>query len=145
VEAAFAASFVERFGTETEKAVKAFIEEIRNLCCSAEMKKDCFLDSPSATELGTKYPFVQGAMSSITDIPEFAAKIANAGGLPTIALGLMNAEALDQKLGRLPEIMGGRLLCSEYHFFGGESSGRLRLDWIKTKPALSGSPEDISP
>ena len=73
VEAAFAASFAERFGAGTDKAVKAFIEEIRNLCRSAEVKKGCFLDSPSAEELGTKYPFIQGAMSSITDIPEFAA------------------------------------------------------------------------
>ena len=60
VEAAFAASFAERFGAGTEKAVRVFIEEIRNLCRSAEVKKNCFLDSPSAKELGTKYPFIQG-------------------------------------------------------------------------------------
>src|ERR1035437_2087727 len=59
VEAAFAASFAERFGTGTETAVKIFMEEIRNLCRSAEAKKDCFLDSQVAREMGIKYPFIQ--------------------------------------------------------------------------------------
>jgi len=68
VETAFARSFVERFGAETEEAVKAFMGEIRNLCHLAEAKKDCFLDSPVAREMGTQYPFIQGAMSWITDV-----------------------------------------------------------------------------
>jgi len=42
------------------------------------------------------------------DVPEFALKVAEAGGLPTIALGLMDEETLDRRLGRLPEVMGGR-------------------------------------
>ena len=147
VEAAFAASFAERFGTGTEKAVNAFVEEIRNLCRSAEMKKDCFLDSPSARELGTKYPFIQGAMSSITDIPAFAARIADAGGLPTIALGLMNAEALDRKLGRLPEIMGGRSYAVNIISLAENPFRESQLEWIKkTSPRfvwIAGG--DISP
>jgi malonyl CoA-acyl carrier protein transacylase len=147
VEAAFAASFAERFGTGTEKAVNAFIEEIRNLCRSAEVKKDCFLDSPSAKELGTKYPFIQGAMSSITDIPAFAERIADAGGLPTIALGLMNAEALDKKLGRLPEIMGGRPYAVNIISLAENRFRESQLEWIKkTRPRfvwIAGG--DISP
>jgi malonyl CoA-acyl carrier protein transacylase len=147
VEAAFAASFAERFGAGTEKAVKAFIEEIRNLCRAAEVKKDCFLDSPSAKALGTKYPFIQGAMSSITDIPEFAARIADAGGLPTIALGLMNAEALDRRLGRLPEVMGERSYAVNIISLAENPSRETQLDWIKkTKPRfvwIAGG--DISP
>ncbi len=66
VEAAFAASFVERFGNGTEEAVKAFMENIRTLCRQADATKDCFLDSPAAREMGTRYPFIQGAMSWIT-------------------------------------------------------------------------------
>ena len=147
VEAAFAASFAERFGAGTEKAVKAFIEEIRNLCRSAEVKKDCFLDSPSARELGTKYPFIQGAMSSITDIPEFAARIADAGGLPTIALGLMNAETLDRRLGCLPEVMGGRSYAVNIISLAENPFRETQLEWIKkTKPHfvwIAGG--DISP
>ena len=147
VEAAFAASFAERFGAGTEKAVNAFIEEIRNVCRSAEVKKDGFLDSPSAKELGTKYPFIQGAMSSITDIPEFAARIADAGGLPTIALGLMNAEALDRRLGRLPEVMGERSYAVNIISLAENPFRETQLDWIKkTKPRfvwIAGG--DISP
>jgi len=60
--------------------------ETRYLCGAAEEKRYCFLDSPVAREMGITYPFIQGAMSSITDIPEFASEIADAGGLPTIAL-----------------------------------------------------------
>jgi hypothetical protein len=98
VETAFAASFAERFGTRTEEAVKSFMDEIRSLCHLAEVKKDCFWDSPIAAEMGVKYPFIQGAMSWITDVPEFASMVAEAGGLPTIALGLMDAETLDRRL-----------------------------------------------
>ena len=131
VEAAFAASFVERFGAGTEEAVKAFMDEIRNVCHLAEAKKDCFLDSPVAREMGTQYPFIQGAMSWITDVPEFASRVADAGGLPTIALGLMDAEALDRRLGRLPEIMGGRPYAVNVVSLAENPFRETHLAWIK--------------
>jgi malonyl CoA-acyl carrier protein transacylase len=131
VEAAFAASFVERFGAGTEEAVKAFMDEIRNVCRSAEVKRECFLDSPVAREMGTMYPFIQGAMSSITDVPEFASKVADAGGLPTIALGLMDDEALDRRLGRLPEIMGGRPYAVNVVSLAENPLRGKHLAWIK--------------
>ncbi|MFZ0447746.1 MAG: SDR family oxidoreductase [Desulfatiglandaceae bacterium] len=131
VEAAFARSFLERFGAGTEEAVKAFMDEIRNLCRQAEEKKDCFLDSPVAREMGTLYPFIQGAMSWITDVPEFASRVAEAGGLPTIALGLMDAEALDRRLGRLPEIMGGRPYAVNVVSLAENPFRETHLAWIK--------------
>jgi malonyl CoA-acyl carrier protein transacylase len=131
VEAAFAASFVERFGAGTEEAIKAFMDNIRNLCHLAEAKKDCFLDSPVAREMGTLYPFIQGAMSWITDVPEFASRVADAGGLPTIALGLMDAETLDRRLGRLPEIMGGRPYAVNVVSLAENPFRKMHLAWIK--------------
>ena len=131
VEAAFAESFVERFGAGTEVAVPAFLDEIRSLCRQAEAKKAGFLDSPVAAEMGTRYPFIQGAMSWITDVPEFAACIADAGGLPTIALGLMDAAALDKRLGRLPEIMGGRPYALNVVTLAENPFRELHLAWIK--------------
>ncbi len=131
VEAAFAASFAERFGTGTEKAVKVFMEEIGKLCRSAEAKKDCFLDSPVAREMGIKYPFIQGAMSCITDVPEFALRVADAGGLPTIALGQMDAGACDHKLGHLPEIMGGRPYAVNVVSLAENPFREPHLAWIK--------------
>jgi len=131
VEAAFAAAFVERFGSGTEEAVKAFVDEIRTLCHLAEAKKGCFLDSPVAREMGTLYPFIQGAMSWITDVPEFASRVADAGGLPTFALGLMDAKALDRRLGRLPEVMGGRPYAVNVVSLAENPFRETHLAWIK--------------
>jgi malonyl CoA-acyl carrier protein transacylase len=131
VEAAFAASFVERFGVGTEEAVKAFLDEIRNACRLAEAKKDHFLDSPVAIEMGTQYPFIQGAMSWITDVPDFASKVADAGGLPTIALGLMDPETLDRRLGHLPESMNGRSYAVNVISLAENPFREVHLAWIK--------------
>jgi len=131
VEAAFAASFAERFGSETEGAVGAFINEIRACCRLADTKRDAFLDSPVARELGTKYPFIQGAMASITDVPELAARVADAGGLPTIALGLMDEEALERRLGRLPEVMESRPYAVNVIALAENRCREAHLAWIK--------------
>jgi malonyl CoA-acyl carrier protein transacylase len=133
VETAFAASFVARFGAGGEQAVKAFMDEICNLCRLAEAKKDCFLDSPVAKEMGTLYPFIQGAMSWITDVPEFASRVADAGSLPTIALGLMDEETLDRRLGRLPEIMGERPYAVNIVSLVENPFRATQLAWIKKK------------
>ncbi|HEX2768498.1 MAG TPA: beta-ketoacyl synthase N-terminal-like domain-containing protein, partial [Geobacteraceae bacterium] len=131
VEAAFAASFVERFGAGTEEAVKAFMDAIRNVCRLAGAKKDSFLESPVAMEMGTLYPFIQGAMSWITDVPEFASRVADAGGLPTIALGLMDEETLDRRLGCLPEIMAGRPYAVNIVSLAENPFREMHLAWIK--------------
>jgi len=131
VEAAFAASFVERFGTATGEAVQAFMDEIRTACGLAGTKKDCFQDSPVAREMGTLYPFIQGGMSWISDVPEFAARVADAGGLPTIALGMMDAETLDRRLGCLPEIMGERPYALNVISLAENPFREIHLTWIK--------------
>ncbi|MGD0209883.1 MAG: nitronate monooxygenase, partial [Desulfomonilia bacterium] len=131
VEASLALSFVERFGTGTQEALKAFMDEIRKSCDLAQAKKDCFLDSPIAGELGIQYPFIQGAMSSITDVPAFALRVADAGGLPTIALGLMDEEALNKNLGRLSEIMGERPYAVNVISLAENPFRDIHLAWIK--------------
>jgi malonyl CoA-acyl carrier protein transacylase len=131
MEASFAASFVERFGTATTEALQAFRDEIVTCCSRAEATRDFFLDSPTAKELGTRYPFVQGAMSWITDVPEFASKIADAGGLPTIALGMMNEETLDRRLGNLPELMAGRPYALNLISLAENPCRAMHLAWIK--------------
>jgi malonyl CoA-acyl carrier protein transacylase len=131
VEAVFAGAFVNRFGAGTGEAVTSFIKEMHQLCRLAEEKQNGFLDSPVAREMGTVYPFIQGAMSWITDIPEFALRVADAGGLPTIALGLMDAEALDQKLGTLPNIMGARPYAVNIISLAENPFKGLHLAWIK--------------
>jgi malonyl CoA-acyl carrier protein transacylase len=131
VEASFAASFAERFGSGTGEAVQAFMNEIGTCCDRAEATRDSFQDSPVARELGTRYPFVQGAMSWITDVPEFALRIAEAGGLPTVALGMMDAQALDRRLGSLPEIMAGRRYALNLISLAENPHREAQLVWIK--------------
>jgi malonyl CoA-acyl carrier protein transacylase len=131
VETAFAEAFFNRFGAGTGEAVKAFMDEIHHLCGLAEKKKNCFSDSPVAKEMGTRYPFIQGAMSWITDVPEFALRVAEAGGLPTIALGLMDPEMLDKKLGLLPKIMGERPYAVNMVSLAENPFRGLHLAWIK--------------
>ena len=131
VEAAFASTFAERFGTGTEEAVKSFIDQIRNQCGLAEEKKDCFVDSPVAREMGTRHPFIQGAMSWISDVPEFARRIAEAGGLPTIALGMMDAQTLDERLGTLPVIMGPHPYAVNIVSLAENPHREAQMTWIK--------------
>jgi acyl transferase domain-containing protein/NAD(P)H-dependent flavin oxidoreductase YrpB (nitropropane dioxygenase family)/NAD(P)-dependent dehydrogenase (short-subunit alcohol dehydrogenase family)/acyl carrier protein len=107
-EAALAEAFVQRFGKSTREAVAGFVAAIDRLLAEADTVKDRFQASPSAQALGTTYPFIQGAMTWISDVPEFARAVAEAGGLPTIALGLRDRTALERDLGRLQEIMGDK-------------------------------------
>jgi len=131
VETAFAASFAKRFGTRTEEAVNGFLDETQRLCRLAEGKKDFFLNSPLAGEMGTRYPFIQGAMSCITDVPGFALRVAGAGGLPTIALGLMDAQSIERRLERLPEIMGGHSYAVNIVSLAENPHRETHLAWIK--------------
>ncbi len=147
VESAFAGSFADRFGTKTEVAVKLFMDQIRSLCRLAGGKKNCFLGSPVAAEMGVKYPFVQGAMSWITDVPDFALRVSEAGGLPTIALGMLDAESLDRRLGHLPEIMGARPYAVNLVSLAENPFRQTHLAWLrKHKPrfvVIAGG--DLSP
>ena len=70
-------------------------------------------------------------MTWITDVPEFASRVAEAGGLPTIALGMMDAETLDRKLGHLPEIMGGRSYAVNIVSLAENPFREIQLAWIK--------------
>jgi len=147
VEATFAASFLERYGAATGPALTAFLAEIGRLCAWAEAKKESYLDSITARELGTRYPVVQGAMSWITDVPEFALQVSEAGALPTVALGLMDAAALELKLGSLAQLMGERSYAVNVVSLAENPYAKVHLDWIlKTRPRfVTVAGGDLSP
>ncbi len=46
-----------------------------------------------AEELQLPYPIAQGPMTRVSDVPAFAAAVADAGGLPFVALSLLKGEA----------------------------------------------------
>jgi acyl transferase domain-containing protein/NAD(P)H-dependent flavin oxidoreductase YrpB (nitropropane dioxygenase family) len=48
--------------------------------------------NPLARALGTRYPVVQGPMTRVSDNAEFAAAVAEGGGMPVLALSLMREE-----------------------------------------------------
>jgi len=73
------------------------MDEIRNACSLAEAKKNCFLDSPVAREMGTIFP-LSGRHVLDHGCPGVCLKSCRCRWIPTIALGLMDAEALDRRL-----------------------------------------------
>ena len=105
-EAAFAQAFVERFGAGSAGAIQGFQAEVARLLRNVKDTARRFLDSPAARELGTTYPFIQGAMTWISDVPEFALAVAEAGGLPTVALGLRDRRQLETDFSRLQQPHG---------------------------------------
>src|SRR5204863_473790 len=54
--------------------------------------------SPLARAHGTRFPIVQGPMTRVSDTPEFAARIAEAGALPFVALALKRGSELGELL-----------------------------------------------
>ena len=56
----------------------------------------------------TRYPLVQGPMTRVSDRAEFAAAVADGGGLPFLALALMRAGEAGALLERTAELLGER-------------------------------------
>ncbi len=56
----------------------------------------------------TKYPIVQGPMSSVSDSPEFAFEVAKAGGLPFLAMSLIRGETAEKLLHDTKELLNGK-------------------------------------
>lgn len=104
-EAPFAKIFEARFGSDAKTALPAFAREARRLALGATNQPPL---KEISRELGTAHPIIQGAMSWITDVPGFARAVAEAGALPTLALGLRDAATLQQEFSDLRSRMGGR-------------------------------------
>ena len=130
IEAAFAAGLAARYGSGTEEALQGFLADVAAQCALAREKANLLADSPVAREMGIRYPIIQGAMSWITDVPEFARAVADAGGLPTVALGLMDQAALTRKLARLPEVMGDRPYAVNVIALAENPHREFQLEWI---------------
>jgi acyl transferase domain-containing protein/NAD(P)H-dependent flavin oxidoreductase YrpB (nitropropane dioxygenase family)/acyl carrier protein len=100
-EAAFARPFRERYGKDFAAAAGAFAAEVARCCEGAGAAARRFAESPAAARIGIRWPILQGAMSCITDRLPFARAVAEAGALPTLALGYKDRAALERDLGAL--------------------------------------------
>ncbi len=87
-DAALAAPLAKRFGS-----VAGILEGIRQTtlshCRAARALRPLDEGAPLAASHGTRYPIVQGPMTRVSDIPAFAAAVAEGGALPFLALALM--------------------------------------------------------
>jgi malonyl CoA-acyl carrier protein transacylase len=133
IEAAFSSSFVRRYGDSTESAIREFVKDIKKIIDSASNRCSLFAQGPTAKEMGTTYPFIQGAMSWITDSPEFALKVSEAGALPTLALGLMDSVALNQRFAALDELMRNRPYAVNIITLQENPYRDEQLEWVKSK------------
>ncbi|MCF8075881.1 MAG: nitronate monooxygenase, partial [Desulfotignum sp.] len=57
-------------------------------------------NSPFARNQNTRLPLIQGPMANISDNPEFAAKVLDAGALPFFAVGSLPASLADEMLSK---------------------------------------------
>ena len=64
--------------------------------------------SALAESHGTRFPIVQGPMTRVSDVPEFAAAVCDAGALPMLALGLMSGEDSRALFKATAALMAGR-------------------------------------
>lgn len=75
------------------KFVPSFYEAIYGHIQQAKRLQTIKSDSKLAKSLGIKYPIAQGPMARVSDIPEFARNIADAGALPFIAMSMTTGDA----------------------------------------------------
>ncbi|MRV71683.1 SDR family NAD(P)-dependent oxidoreductase [Duganella sp. FT92W] len=68
-------------------------------------------DTAFAKEYGLRYPLVQGPMAQVSDRPGFAAAVADAGAMPSIALALLPPERARPILEQTREHVGGKPWC----------------------------------
>jgi len=68
-------------------------------------------DAPFAKQYGLRYPLVQGPMAQVSDRPGFAAAVAEAGAMPSIALAVLPPERARPILEQTRERLDGKPWC----------------------------------
>jgi acyl transferase domain-containing protein/NAD(P)H-dependent flavin oxidoreductase YrpB (nitropropane dioxygenase family)/NAD(P)-dependent dehydrogenase (short-subunit alcohol dehydrogenase family) len=65
-------------------------------------------DNALAQELKLEFPIAQGPMTRVSDVPQFANAVAEAGALPFLALALLNERDTHSLLTETAELMNGK-------------------------------------
>ena len=65
-------------------------------------------DSSLARAHGTRYPILQGPMTRVSDVVEFADAVANGGALPFLALAMLRGAEVAALLGRAADLLAGK-------------------------------------
>jgi len=106
-DAAFAADLARRYRT-VGGIVGAFADGVGQHVAAAQALRPLDEGSPLARAHGTRYPIVQGPMTRVSDQPRFAARVAEAGALPFLALALMRGGELEELLEETRRQLGDR-------------------------------------
>ena len=106
-DAAFAGPFGVRFRT-VGRVLAAVREAAFNHLAMASQQCALAEAAPLAASHRTRYPIAQGPMTRVSDSPAFAARVAEAGGLPFLALALLRAPEVDQLLSQTRGVVGDK-------------------------------------
>jgi len=104
---AFAACFASRWQS-AGAAVHGLRREIRSHLVKAQAAQPLARFSPLAQSLNIEYPIVQGPMTRVSDQPAFAAAVAQAGAMPTIALALLSRDEAKKLMEETAARLDGR-------------------------------------
>ncbi|MFL5327685.1 MAG: SDR family NAD(P)-dependent oxidoreductase [Gemmataceae bacterium] len=106
-DAAQAAALADQFVT-TAGVLQAFERESNRLVEVAGRVPVLAPESELARRHGTKYPILQGPMTRVSDTAEFAAAVADGGGLPFLALALLRRAEVEKLLLATQKRLGDR-------------------------------------
>jgi len=90
------------------RALAMFHDSLRDHAEGAAKVRALAKGGPLAVSHRTDFPVVQGPMTRVSDVPEFALAVAQDGGLPFLALALMNPEQVRQLLEGTRDLLGER-------------------------------------
>ncbi len=106
-DAAFARDFAAQ-APSVARAVQLLCEQISKTVAAAAKAAPLAEGSSLAASHGTRYPIVQGPMTRVSDVPEFAAAVAGNGALPFLALALMRGAEAKSLLEKTRDLLGDR-------------------------------------
>jgi acyl transferase domain-containing protein/NAD(P)H-dependent flavin oxidoreductase YrpB (nitropropane dioxygenase family)/NAD(P)-dependent dehydrogenase (short-subunit alcohol dehydrogenase family) len=90
------------------RLVFAFREAFHGHLRQAKHLNPLAAHNPLAQALGTHYPIAQGPMTRVSDVPAFAAAVADAGALPFVALSLLKGEKARDLIRETRELAGNK-------------------------------------
>ncbi len=106
-DASFARSLAARFRT-TAGVVRGLVAAVDHALDAARWQQSLSECSPLAARLGLRYPIFQGPMTRVSDRAAFADAVADAGGLPFLALALMRGPEVEALLDETSQRLAGK-------------------------------------
>lgn len=104
-DAAFASSLAKHYRT-VGGVLRGMRDAIQSHCSAAARLRPLAPDSPLAQSHRTRFPILQGPMTRVSDVPEFAARVAEEGALPFLALALMRGPEVRSLLAQTQRRLG---------------------------------------